>query len=982
VRLVTLLLIGTLAMAAPAAAQFETLETDDLRLVYLEPLQGYLAPHVARCFENALAFHEKLWDYTPWDDKMTLLLLDLSDGGNAAAGAVPRDFLMFETSPLSLAYETVSPNERMNWLTNHELTHVVAMDQTAASDRLFRRIFFGKVAPINEQPESILYFYLTNPRAAAPRWYQEGIAVFLETWMAGGLGRAQGAWDEMVFRAKVRDGSRFYDPVGLSSEGTQVDFQVGVNSYLYGTRFMTWLAWEYSPEKLLDWVRRSDGSRRYFASQFREVFGQSLEEGWGQWVEFEKEFQRKNLAAIRQYPTSVLRDLPSRPLGSVSRPYYDPESERVFVAVNYPGTVGHIAALSLEDGRTERLADIKQPSIFTVTSLAWSPDDRTLFYTADNYAHRDLMALDPDTGETRRLIKDARIGELAFNRKDRSLWGVRHFNGIASLVRIPHPWTRWKLVRSWPYGEVLYDLDVSPDGRLVSASVGDITGHHELHVMSTEALLAGTAEEAAPEPVARADFGQALPLNFVFAPDGKSLVGSSYYTGASNIFRFTLEGEKVDALSNCEAGCFRPLPLRGDELLVFRYSGQGFVPARLTARPLEDVAPIEFLGARLVERYPVLKEWKLGSPAEVDLDSRITEKGPYHSFGSIGLESIYPVVQGYKDSAAVGLRMNLSDPASLNRIGVTASFSPDSSLEDDERVHLSAEFERYDWTASVRWNTADFYDIFGPTKRSRKGWAFGLGHVNNIIWDEPRFLKLTVDGTYYVGLEQLPDFQNIPVFFDRFFTLQAKLSYEDLRSSLGHVDDEKGLRWDLATSVDLVSGDVFPKALGTLDVGRQLPIPHSSVWLRNAAGWSPGPRDETLANFYFGAFGNNYVDFRNEKRFHEWYSFPGADLNEIPGTSFLRSMVEWNLPPLRFRRAGREGFYAPWLRASVFASGLGTNLDAGDDRRVLGNVGAQVDLRMSVLSRLELTLSAGYALAFEDGYQPRHEGMISLKVLQ
>ena len=65
--------------------------------------------------------------------------------------------------------------------------------------------------------------------------------MFVETWMAGGLGRAQGAWDEMVFRSMVRDGSRFYDALGLVAEGTQIDFQPSVNYYLYGTRFLSWL---------------------------------------------------------------------------------------------------------------------------------------------------------------------------------------------------------------------------------------------------------------------------------------------------------------------------------------------------------------------------------------------------------------------------------------------------------------------------------------------------------------------------------------------------------------------------------------------------------------------------------------------------------------------------------------------------------------------------------------------------------------------
>ena len=46
----------------------------------------------------------------------------------------------------------------------------------------------------------------------------EGSAVFMETWMAGGLGRAQGGYDEMVFRAKVHDHKRFFSPLGWKAK--------------------------------------------------------------------------------------------------------------------------------------------------------------------------------------------------------------------------------------------------------------------------------------------------------------------------------------------------------------------------------------------------------------------------------------------------------------------------------------------------------------------------------------------------------------------------------------------------------------------------------------------------------------------------------------------------------------------------------------------------------------------------------------------
>ena len=75
--------------------------------------------------------------------------------------------------------------------------------------------------------------------------------MFFETWMGGGLGRAQGGYDETVFRAMVRDDAHFYDPLGLVSRGISVSFQAGGNAYLYGTRFFTYLAYIYSPEKVI-----------------------------------------------------------------------------------------------------------------------------------------------------------------------------------------------------------------------------------------------------------------------------------------------------------------------------------------------------------------------------------------------------------------------------------------------------------------------------------------------------------------------------------------------------------------------------------------------------------------------------------------------------------------------------------------------------------------------------------------------------------
>jgi hypothetical protein len=959
-------------LAAPTArAQLSAFETEDLRILYFEGTESYLVPHVAQSFRNSMAFHRRLFGYDPWE-KVTLLLVDLSDEGNAGASSSPRNVVTVQIAPMDFAYETTLLVERMTFLMNHELAHVAAMDQPGGGERFFRRLFAGKVQPIAEQPETILYAWLTTPRLLAPRWYHEGLAVFLDTWMDGGVGRAQGGFDEMAFRAMVKDEARFYDPLGLVAEGTKVQFHAQASAYLYGTRFMTYLAHRYSPQDVIRWVARGPGSKAHYAAQFRQVFGRPLGEAWREWIAFERDFQRSNLEAIRRYPTTPYADLSRRALGSVSRAFVDAKRGKLYAAFNYPGVVAHLGAVSLEDGSLERILDVKGPVMYTVASLAYDPASGTLFYTTDNGAHRDLRSVDPGTRRARTLLKDARIGYLAFNPADRSLWGVRHFNGICTLVRVPHPYREWNKVVSWPYGEVVYDVDVSPDGRRLSASVADLAGRHSLKVMETEALLRGDATATSSF-----DFGTAIPLNFVFSADGAHLYGSSYYTGVSNVFRYELASGRLEAVSNAETGFFRPVPLGGDELVVFRFSGEGFVPARITARPLEDVSAITFLGERLAEAQPLVKQWRV---EPVPLDAGKARTQPYRLAGSLGLESLYPVVQGYKDSAAVGLRLNLSDPILLNRASVVASYTPGGGLPENERFHLAAEYERYDWRARFRLNGADFYDLFGPTKTGRKGYAASLGWKRTLVYDEPRTLELDAQGTWAGNLDRLPDFQEIAVDVDRLFSLRARLSFSDVRSSLGHVDDEKGIKWELALEGEHVEGRSYPRFRGGLDLGLALPIPHSSFWLRGAAGFSPGDREQPFANFYFGGFGNNWVDHREEKRYREHYSLPGLELNEVGGRNFGRALAEWNLPPVRFRRAGSPGFHLTWARPALFAGVLVTDLDDRALRRVVSDAGAQLDLRLVALDSIELTLSLGYAAAFEEGLRPRREAMVSLKL--
>ena len=952
-------------------------ETEDLRLLYFDPNTTYLVPHVTRSYHNSLNFQRKIFEWTP-SEKTSLMLQDFSDYGNAAAIASPNNALWIEASPLNHTFETFPAVERMYMLMNHELVHLASSDVSTEQDRKWRRFFGGKPSVVREHPESLLYHYLAVPRMYAPRWYFEGTAVFMETWMSGGIGRAQGAYDEMKFRSLVRENEPFYSNLGLVAEGTAADFQTTTNAYFYGTRFVSYLAFTYSPQHVIDWIKRNEGSERYYANQFKLVFGKPLEEAWDDWIEFETGFQEQNLAEIRKAPITEAQPLVDRALGSVSRAHVDTKTDSLIAGFYYPGTVGHIGALSLADGSSRRLTDIKAPMKYKVTSLAYNPEDQVLFYTTDNDSWRDLVTIGLDGGKEELLIKDARIGELAFNRADKSLWGTKIQNGFVTLVRLIPPFKEAESLLTLPYGQVFSDLDISPDGKLLSVTMEEIDGTQYLRVFRTEDLL-----NAFYDVVTEFDFGRAVPESFVFSPDGKYLYGSSYYTGVSNIFRYEVATGDIEVVSNAETGFFLPAPMEDGSLIVFEYTARGFLPARIDPVPQEDVMAIRFLGNEIVKKHPVVTEWAVGSPMQIDLDALQPETGEYHPSRELQYASGYPIIEGYRDTIALGWSFLWQDPMMFKSLRADISYSPDFNdrIGSSERLHAEVEYRSLFWSFRYWHNYADFYDLFGPTERARKGDAFIVGYNKPVIFEGPRKLYLDWDVAYYTGLDTLPGNQNVEAQFEDLLSGRVELNYRHTQQSLGAVDHEKGIRWDLAGYLDHANGETIPRFRAGIDIGWELPLDHSSIWLYNSAGLADGDRDNSLANWYFGAFQNNYVDDREVRRYRKFYSFPGFEIDELSAQDFVKSIVEWNIPPIRFDNIGIPSAFLSSARPALFAGVLLGDARESEFREEYYTVGAQLDLAFKVAHRYSMTLSFGYAQGYRGSSRADSEVMISLKVL-
>ncbi len=331
-------------VVSPSAAQLDRLDTGQLTLIYFDFTESYLVPHAVQSFLKSIEFQRQTFGFDP-KERVYVLLADFTDSADAGASVTPRNRLSIQIAPLGYAFETIAANDRIILIMNHELVHVATMGQPAGADKVFRTLFGGKVAT-HQGAAGDRHLRLPDraARGRAPvvprrdRGVRRHVDGRRHRPGPGRLGRDGLPRDGEGQRAHLR-------PARARVRGDEIDFQLQINAYLYGTRFMTWLAYRYSPEQLVEWIARKPGSKAYYASQFKQVFNRSIEDAWAEWIAFEKGFQQKNLEAIRKYRSRPTRTCRSARWDRSRAPTTTRRPGRSTPAFNYPGVVAHVGAI-------------------------------------------------------------------------------------------------------------------------------------------------------------------------------------------------------------------------------------------------------------------------------------------------------------------------------------------------------------------------------------------------------------------------------------------------------------------------------------------------------------------------------------------------------------------------------------------------------------------------------------------------------------
>jgi hypothetical protein len=700
-------------------------------------------------------------------------------------------------------------------------------------------------------------------------------------------------------------------------------------------------------------------------------------DAWDEWVISEKEFQNRNLETIKTYPLTKKNECTTGILGSVSRPYFNKEKNEIYCAVNRPGDLASLVAVNISSGDISKIADVESPGLYYVTNFAYDEENNRIFCTTHNQNWRGLKIVDLDNGDEKTLFDYVRITELVYSKQEKALYGIQIIDGRTAIVKLSGDFTNVSRLYSIPFGNSFFDIDISPNGSLLSGTFAEPTGSQKLMIFNLDSLNLGKVDTTTVY-----EFEDNSASNFVFCEDGDNLIGTSYYTGVSNVWQVNIKTKSAQLMTNTDIGFFRPIEISKDSLLVLDYQATGLRPVKIKKEFLDDAAPIEYLGMKALERNPELYDYIPEPSSKLNNDDLIIYEGEYNSITETGIENVYPIIEGYKDFIAYGIQLNLSDDLMLSRAKIKFAYSHNQLIPSKERLHLLMNYNYWQWELNAGLNKTNFYDLFGPTKVSRAGYYFNLGYTHNLIIEKPVDSKIKFSMAHFGDLKKLPQYQNIDAGFTKLSLLALNYHYSKFHKSLGAIEYEAGYKFTADLEAAYFNDEIAPVATAGFEKAFLFPgLRNSSIWIRTSAGRVFSNTQSSFGQIYFGGFGNNYVDRLSVQRYRETESFAGREINEIAGKDFIKLGFEWNLPPMMFKELGFLSAYVRYARLSFFQSNLATDLSDNSLVSFHHNIGAQLDFELVFFSLLKSTLSFGYARAFNNNMQPGNEFMISLKLL-
>ncbi len=630
------------AQGADPRLQWRTFSTENFVITYPVGYENW-AGRTARLAEKA---HDLLVPFLGWKPSgpTHIVITDYTDMANGWAMAYfRRTITVFAVSPDDVS--ELSDFDDWLWgLILHEYTHILHMDVQAGLPKLVNRIF-GQV---------------WVPNSLQPTWVLEGLAIYTETRFTT-AGRNRSSYYDMILRMSALNG-RLQRLDEISSR--PVPYPHGAIPYLYGSRFLWYLANREGPDNLR-FMSADYGSRLIpfgLQQSFRSSFGRGLDELYRGFVRHQERLAREDLARVEARGRRE-----GRPLVAMAEntfyPVFHPTDPNRLVYIGHDGHRPNALRHLVLDGQGRvRSDDSWEQPVLEAGPPTWM-GDRVLYHQVD-YAERVHTRVDLFRSGPKGAVRMTEGARLAFPvLQQKTGVAVRLTRGGHELVRInDRGRVLGVLVPAHPRRRI-YGPNLSPDGRTVAFSMM-FEGRRDIWTIPT---VGGTP--------ARVTDDSSMDVNPAWTPDGRFLLFSSDRDGIYNLYAYEPETGRFYQVTNVISGAFAPtVSADGRRLVYAGYTEKGF---NLFIMPFE---PERFLPAP--EAFPL-------RPAAAEQERPQPVVFPDRSY--LPFLHLAPLVwfMDYSFSMADHFSMAMMgfDPVELHQWSASANWNPSNHDYDGQLVY-------------------------------------------------------------------------------------------------------------------------------------------------------------------------------------------------------------------------------------------------------------------------------------------------------
>lgn len=942
-----------------------TVETPHFRVHYYRGLEP-IADDIATIAEG---IHARLAPDLGWSpsEVTEIVLTDDTDDANGSATALPYNTIrLYVTAP-----DDLSPlGDYDDWyleLVTHEYTHILHTDDITGLPAIVNSILGKTVAP----------------NQAQPRWILEGLAVLEESRHTGG-GRNRSSIFDMYLRADVLEHN--VAPLDQVSNLPR-RWPQGNLWYLYGSRFLTWIADTYG-EGAMKLIAHDYGSflvpygvnrsiRRATGRTYVELY-----DGWKAWLE--RHYAEQIAAAEKLGLREGVRL--THHGQTVGRPRWIPPSARAQPnrdEVLFFRDDGHSRAgfhrLPLAPGRLAANEEDEELVVRSsgMGSASFEPSGGIVFnttaVTSRIYAYNDLFRLPPRAAapsgfepELARLTHGERAQDPDVSPDGRQIVFTENHRGTTTLVigrRTPDGGIEGKhaLVPSARF-EQAYTPRFSPDGRKVAYSAWSAGGFRDVRVV-----------DVATGRFAELTHDRALDIEPVFSPDGRYLFFTSDRAfGIPNVFAWDTENGTLRQVTNVKTGAFMPEPSPDGKVLL--YVGYGSGGYDLYAMPLDPATWLE--PPPYVDTRP-----SVHSPPKNPISSR----HPYNPLPSLRPRSFLPSVGPGTFGTAIQIQTTAADAVGLHSFAATLTTE---SEQPDPQLWLTYFYNRlpFDYRAT-------FFRSLAP----RAGFRYGdqqpvyveqsLGVANGIGYQLPGPLGYDTNAfalTYTIARfdGDLPMTRSadpsalVTIVPPRGYIGSVHLgwSYSNAERYLWSVGPERGFTLSFGTDIaDRSLASEYTLYTVGFTAGGYVPMPwarHHTLALHAAASMASGDYPRRGLYYTGGFLDTPIVDQYTNQIFQSAFVLRGYAPVAFIGSQYHLYKAEYRFPIVNVERglSTLPGFVGR-VSGALFAD-YGGAFDTLDtlhwrDQLHLG-VGAEVWTELTFGYFLTTMLRVGYAHGVKD----------------